>query len=476
MGAQVAIIHGWSDSSKSFANLKAFLSGNGYAAAQIWLGDYVSLDDDVRVEDVAKRMQAVLLELVGDGRLQVPFDLIVHSTGGLVAREWVSTFYPRGQGCPAKRIIMLAPANFGSRLAALGKSMVGRLTKGFNNWFQTGEQMLKGLELASRYQWRLACRDMLDPDEDGGLGPYGHDRIWPFVIAGTRGYSDGLRTIVNEHGSDSTVRPAAANLNVRGITVDFARDPATPLVRPWRSRMGATAVPFAVLPDRDHGTILHPAADVDADPGTSARLGQLILQALRCDSNAAYDAIGATWAQISEDAGALAGNSALVKRTFRDDVPDTESFHQYLQFVVRARDDHGQAVDDFFLEFFAPGTKGDRDVIFFHKEVLEHVHTNTVHPSYRCLFIDRTDLIGRFYPLVGPDKRKLAMSVSAAKIGPNVRYFDSTREGARGHVVLHDADEQRRDALPARLHRNTTHLIDLILPRQPLKQVFKLSQ
>src|SRR4051794_8106953 len=126
MAAQVAIVHGWSDTSKSFYSLRDFLVGNGYQAAQIWLGDYVSMDDDVRVEDVGRRMEIVIREAIAANKLTVPFDLIVHSTGGLVAREWISRYYPDGTQCPARKVIMLAPANFGSRLASLGKSMIGR--------------------------------------------------------------------------------------------------------------------------------------------------------------------------------------------------------------------------------------------------------------------------------------------------------------------------------------------------------------
>src|SRR5262249_3202262 len=135
MPAQVAIVHGWSDTSKSFANLRDYLLANGYQTAQVWLGDYVSMDDDVRVEDVGKRMDQVIRAAIADNKLTVPFDLIVHSTGGLVAREWISRFFPTGDGCPVKRLLMLAPANFGSRLASLGNSMLGRVAKGWNNWF-----------------------------------------------------------------------------------------------------------------------------------------------------------------------------------------------------------------------------------------------------------------------------------------------------------------------------------------------------
>ena len=51
MPAHVAILHGWSDTSKSFHRLRSFLEANGHEVAGIWLGDYVSMDDDVRVEE-----------------------------------------------------------------------------------------------------------------------------------------------------------------------------------------------------------------------------------------------------------------------------------------------------------------------------------------------------------------------------------------------------------------------------------------
>ena len=197
MTAQIAIVHGWSDSSKSFYDLRDFLSASGYSATEIWLTDYVSMADEVRVEDVAKRMDAVINAALAEGRLTKPFDLIVHSTGGLVAREWLSRYYPNGKNAdgidaPVKRLLMLAPANFGSKLASMGKSMVGRVIKGWDNWLQTGTEMLTSLELASSYQWELARRDLLKADGGAGESPYGRDKVWPFVIVGSRGYQDGL--------------------------------------------------------------------------------------------------------------------------------------------------------------------------------------------------------------------------------------------------------------------------------------------
>ena len=476
MPAQVAIIHGWSDTSASFRSLRKFLLDHGYQATQIWLGDYVSMDDDVRVEDVGRRMEYVVRKAIADGRLSEPFDLIVHSTGGLVAREWISRYYPLGTGCPVKRLLMLAPANFGSALASLGKSMIGRVAKGWNNWFQTGAEMLRGLELASPYQWDLTCRDVLDPAGTGD-GPYGAGKIWPFVLVGTRGYDSGLRKIINEYGADGTVRCAAANLNAVGLTVDFASDPAAPSVRPWHRRSGDLQFPFAILPDRDHTSIHEPAEASGASEEMSNFLGNMILAALNCQTIAQYRALAAQWDQRNERIYQLTENSQALDEAFPKNPPARECFHQYIQVITYVHDDQGQPVNDYFLEFFSPERAADKSTVYFHSEVLEDVHVNSQLGAYRCLFVDRTDLMLGFYPAIrATDKREVAVSLSAAELGPNVRYFDSTKVGAKGHLIIHREDDETREDLPARLYRNRTHLIEIVIPRQPTENVFKLSR
>jgi len=62
MPRQVAILHGWSDNSESFRPLAKYLKDKGYKTIPIFLGDYISLRDDVNIDDVAKRMEEVVLE------------------------------------------------------------------------------------------------------------------------------------------------------------------------------------------------------------------------------------------------------------------------------------------------------------------------------------------------------------------------------------------------------------------------------
>lgn len=476
MAAPIAIVHGWSDTSESFHDLRDYLTANGHPAIELWLADYISMDDDVRVEDVAKRMQKVLADLLGSGRLTRPFDLIVHSTGGLVAREWLMTFHPDGQGCPVRRLVMLAPANFGSALAATGKSFIGRVMKGWKNWFHTGQQMLNDLELASPYQWELARRDLLDPTAGGGApGPYGPERVWPFVIVGSRGYEDGLRKIVNENGADGTVRVPAANMNVRGMTIDFTGPDGAPSVSPWSSRSGFDRIPFAVLPGRSHGSIIHPE---QPSGDASDQLGELILSALRCEDADTYLSMAADWDVLTEETASLALDPAAIDARFASDPPAQECFHQYMQAIVRVVDDHRRPVGDYFLEFFNPGSKGqidgdDADAVYLQREVLENVHPNSVDPSYRCLYIDRTDLFRGYYARIAD---AVAMSISAAPVGANIHFFGSDETGAHGEVVIHQEDIQSREKLDARLFRNMTHLIEIRIPRQPIDDVFKLAQ
>jgi len=478
---QVLIIHGWSDTSSSFKPLVKFLRKNGYQAITLWLGDYRSLDDDVRVEDVGKRLEQVIREKMTSGELTAPFDIIVHSTGGLVAREWISAYYADDIAqCPVKRLIMLAPANFGSRLASLGKSMLGRLVKGWNNWFHTGTQMLNALELSSPYQWSLAQRDLFIPEgKNSAPAIYAGAGIFAFVITGTHPYTSALRRVVNEDGSDGTVRVPAANLNVHGVTIDFAACEDEPLITNWKLRYKGD-IPLAVLPDRTHSSVVTPQKnEVKSKSPYCDRLGELLLQALACDGADAYQAMANQWREISEETAKAHGDRTLRNNIFRKAV-HKECLHQYLQVNVRVVDDHGIDVADYFVEFSGPEEeKGDESSVYFHREVLEHVHENKLNKSYRCFYVDRTDLLENYYNVIPQDlPRVLYMSISASPPGDNVSYFGNYKIGARGVVPLHFESEKKtgKEKQVRWLKRNSTHFVKIIIPRTPKEKVFKMKK
>ncbi|MFQ5961640.1 MAG: hypothetical protein ACE5MG_09595 [Candidatus Methylomirabilales bacterium] len=89
-------------------------------------------------------------------------NFVTHSTGALVLRQWFQQ-YPKSQS-QTGNVVFLAPANFGSPLAAMGKSLIGKIFKGQHGMhadlFEVGENILHGLELASPYAWGLAHHDI----------------------------------------------------------------------------------------------------------------------------------------------------------------------------------------------------------------------------------------------------------------------------------------------------------------------------
>ena len=150
----VVFVHGWSvRSTDTYGRLPDRLKTEATAAGldidvkHVYLSRYVSFRDEVRVEDIARGMDAAIASeqdiqtAVADGTKLV---IITHSTGGPVAREWWNQFCVKAKRpCPMSHLIMLAPANFGSALAQLGKSTISRL-KSWSQGVQPGQGVLIG--------------------------------------------------------------------------------------------------------------------------------------------------------------------------------------------------------------------------------------------------------------------------------------------------------------------------------------------
>ncbi len=244
----VVIIHGGSDTHASFTRPGRTLADEGVApdVAHVRLGDYVSLDDDVTFDDLTEALQAAWKK---EGRLAGArsVDVVVHSTGALVVRYWMTTFFTPATN-PIRRLLMRAPANFGSPLAHKGRSFIGRIVKGFKSErrFNMGTHILKGLEMASPFSWDLAGRDRFDTETW-----YGPGRVLCTVLVGTAG-SSGISSAANQNGGDGTVLVSTASLNPAKIVLNFATDPRKPTMG-FADANGATA--FARVPSDNHRTL-----------------------------------------------------------------------------------------------------------------------------------------------------------------------------------------------------------------------------
>ena len=436
----VIILHGWSDTSNSFRNLAGWLEQNGFNVIDIYLGDYLSMNDEITLFDLGAAFgQALKDRNISQNRFS--FDVIVHSTGGLVIREYLRQFCAgNASRTPVKHLCMMAPANFGSPLARLGKSVLGRLFKGWSwdHFGQTGENILNALELASPYSWQLAEADLFDAN----FKIFDCSNTITTVLAGTAPYSDYLRSTVHENGSDGTVRVSTANLNAHYFTLDFA-DITKPIFSSHPRNVDSIA--FAVFA-RDH-TEMH-------DPNAKEQMeawGKIVLDALTIESKD-YDRH-------------LTQCNSLTRKTFADGMNgrNKELFHQYQHVVFRVQDQFGQAIPDYVVEFYQE-EDDPKDKVFnkVHSEILEKVSTNSSNASYRSFLFDTTDLCNYLDSAKEPD---IQMSISAANISRRILY----RNPVTGISVF---SGKKRDFL----FPNEPVLVDVTLYREQAAEVFELAK
>jgi len=227
----LVFVHGWSVTDTStYGGMPDALVAAGAAAsivierADIRLGRYVSFHDEVRMSDLIRAFDHALRTDIPnnqDGRRT--FSCITHSTGGPVIREWLDWAYGDNLvKSPLQHLIMLAPANHGSALAALGKGAIGRIKSGLGG-VEPGQGVLDWLRLASDESWDLAHRALR---YDLGQGP-----TFPFVLSGEtidRKFYDFVNDYLAEPGSDGVVRLTAANLNYSAVRLTETDELLTP--------------------------------------------------------------------------------------------------------------------------------------------------------------------------------------------------------------------------------------------------------
>lgn len=437
----IIVLHGWSDSFTSFKDVQQIIhNGLGLPVVDIHLADWLSLQDEVTMTDLAEAMQQAWLAkgLSLDPRAH---DVVVHSTGALVVREWMTRYFSPTT-VPVKRFVMLAPANFGSGLAHKGDSFIGRAVKGWKSGFQTGTRILRALELASPYTASLADRDLFDQDNRW----YGAERLLATVLVGDSGYG-GIRSIANEDGSDGTVRISTANLNAARIDVKTGNQPGT--VAEVKALAVNGAIAFGVLAGHNHGSIV----DRGSEPKYQLR-DQLLLRALRLE-DADFPTPGRpafTWqTQLQQQANpALAGD-------------------QLQNTVVHLRDHLGHEVDDYFFDFYRHPTSNSRKNRDFERDfydqVINDVHAYGQNKAWRSLYLD----INALHRL-RPDPLYVSVTAMPEYKPPKhpVGYRGAAPESI-GELVI----EQARLSHYFSPHR--TLILRMEIPRYQSEKVFELK-
>lgn len=442
----LVIIHGWSDDAESFIPLAEAIQGRTNRPIEnIFLGDYVSLDDDVYIKDLVIGLASAWK----DRKLPATpksTDVIIHSTGGLIIRDWMhSLYFEKGIKPPVNNLVMLAPANFGSPLAHKGRAFYGRILKGFKSKkrFETGTQVLKSLEMASTYSWGLAQRDRFSNNVISASG------VRTTVIVGNKGYG-GISSLANENGSDGTVYVSTANLNCNFLEIDFPSLPKKPKAKAMKSSKGDSA--FLVIDNHNHSSV---ALKDDSHSGNTSLLNSIV-KALDVSNSAEFK----TWINTC----------ANRTRTVMKNNISNEYKHGYQNTVFHVRDDQGFDVSDYVVEFYSDAEDDlDEFAENFNSTAVYKVHTYADNASYRSFMINCTEL----YDLLDENDGVLRISFSAM---PDIN-DEKTMVGYRtfenedmGYIELNSTEVKQY------FQPNRTLFVEITLTREHKKGLFTIDK
>ncbi len=457
----IVILHGWSDISSSFEPLGKLLRAklNNRNISIIHLADYLTMEDEIRFDDIVTAMETAWRKNnlpTSNGGV----DAIVHSTGGLVIRDWLQRNYAPNNA-PIKNLVMLAPANFGSPLAHKGRSLIGRVWKGFitkrpkGAAFETGKHILKGLELASPYTWELAERDRFG---DGGE-MYSPGNVLCTVLVGQNA-GNASNAIANEDGWDGTVRVATANMDCARIKVVIPGIESETNASVISLEMSSGKTAFGVLNQHDHGSIklAQTKGKSLAKLEQSRRDGSLFSDIVR--SLTVTDDEFEDWREDLAER-----NAYFLWKAAAQHNPEK---YGYQNTVVRVQDQFGVGVEDFLLELFEKDYDRTRTSRRLHRAAFRSVHAYSDDRSYRSIYIDCTSLFRN----IDREGEFLGLSITAHPEMNERALVGFAPEGQNG---MGDIRIMRQD-LSYYFEPNRTLFITVELTRQQSELVFQLKQ
>jgi hypothetical protein len=471
----LVLVHGYSAEGTAFDPLRDALQTKGINTTDINICSYVSLNNEITIKDIAEGLDRAFRNhnVLRDDDQE--FDAIVHSTGMLVLRSWLTNYGAAVRAnqrlARLKHLIGLAPATWGSPQAHKGRTWLGALVKGNRqlgpDFLNAGDRVLEGLELGSAFTWELAHADLL------GEQPY-YDKgtATPFVTVfiGNHPY-DGLSSVANDPGTDGTVRWAGCGLNTRKITIDLTRMPTGPdgqpvdraTISPWA--VNRLDVPMIPVEGRNHATLI-----ADPDDG----MVNLLIAFLRVGEpdGESHDA----WLRRAQQYGAdalakmlinpgsgSAGVEGEVKKFFGHVFGESpeEVMEGWQQFVVHAIDERGDGISDYMIQVLTQRPDGTWDEF---EDMCTDVHAYGPDSSFRCFHV------------------RLPRGISARKIPLRVRINASTGTELMAYQGYGSEERQlSATAEPVELDisdlgdRNgslffpfTTTLIEIVLNREPL--------
>lgn len=473
----LVFVHGWSVAhTNTYGGLPQRLAAESAAAGHklkvrdLRLAKYVSFHDEVRVEDLARAMESAvrreLADLLAAGER---FAVITHSTGGPIAREWWWRHYVTDKSlgaCPMSHLIMLAPANFGSALAQLGKGRISRM-KSWTEGVEPGTGVLDWLEHGSHESWRLN-----EAWIRGRFGKPSENGVFSFVLTGQtidRSLYDHLNAYTGESGSDGVVRVPAANLNASLLRLEQGTGAEAGALIPSGRTVHAPATAFRIMTGRSHSGedkgIMN--AVEPKENGDGIEVTRAIQRCLAVADAHDYDKLSAAFAVETERIQA----EEKVEIQVIPILPDRAFVHDRTSLVIfRIKDSEGYPLHDFDLEL--TGLQDDPDLLpegFFNDRQRNQRSKNVL-----TFFFNYDLMVGS---AAIPDPREKGRVLRPALLGVDRLGLRITPRPSSGFVHYQPcsvaADPQ---TLRAFIQPNQTTMVDVVLRRLVHREVFELER
>jgi hypothetical protein len=444
------------------------LNGIEINVKEIFLGRYISFNDEVTLDDISRALDtAIKDELEPNQR----FVCITHSTGGPVVRDWWNKFIEKNKNNPSaipqlSHLIMLAPANFGSTLAQLGKGRLSRIKSWFDG-VEPGQKVLDWLELGSFQAWNLNKKWI----ESNG-SQLGVNGVFPFVITGQsidRKLFDHLNPYTGELGTDGVLRTASCNLNAQYLKLsqkiieDVADKKITitnQLELADASFKASPRIPLRIVKGKSHSGSdmgIMNSIKKDADDQASKETINAILRCIKVVDTAGYEALTQIFAnetaQVQKEERVEIDKEMFVfKRTFIHD--------RFSQIIFRITDSQGLPVKDFDL-IFTGGENNDPNHL--PEGFIIDKQRNKNNNEILTYYFNYDAMDGT------PDNQQLD---ALTRIG-----FQIKARPNEGFVRFVDCSiSASSDLLSKVLQPNTTTMIDIVIQRVVSKEVFKLKE
>lgn len=473
----VVLVHGWSvHNTDSYGGLAQRLEMETakdpsleIEVKQIWLGKYISFKDEVRVDDISKAFESALRSELGASlSAGTKCIIITHSTGGPVVRNWIDKFYSSKNNltvCPLTHLIMLAPANFGSALAQLGKSRVSRL----KSWFEgvePGQGVLNWLELGSSDAWQLNKKWIFESEQFLKAG-----NIYPFVITGQtidRKIYDHVNPYTGELGSDGVVRAAAANLNAAYIRLEQKSpkegDAETELEVKEFKETYRTA--FTLVKDKAHsGDKLGIMRSIKANDEAHETLAS-ILQCIKVNNANDYKNVCDKFDHQTKDA--LTDPEEILEVDLNILLPDKYFITDPMSMlIVKIRDEDGREIGDCDIVFTGPGNDPNKLPHGF----LADRQRNTFNKGTVTFFFNHSAMAG------GPEVKHGERTLRAERKGVKQLglLIDPHNNSGFAHYIKGriNAGGQELDKI---LSANRTTLMEIVMKRIVHEGTFSITQ